>query len=206
MHKNLLLISGALIMGFNTGIAWAKTEVVRVSTQFIEPCSTIEYQNGMHRQYYDDGRTYIEVNCVDGIKDGLLSKYYPTGSLWREENYIRGKLEGKLKEFYKNENLKYEETYEDGQLEGTQYAYFPKGELLSEKNYKNGKIDGLDNTYDIQGNLLDSKMVTVSEFIDEEGMPTKVVIKGKSVKKGRPVSRINQANQIYQPLIKENMD
>lgn len=128
------------------------SEVIR-APQLIEPCTGKGNQNGVHRQYSDDGKLFMETHCAGGRKQGASIQYRPDGSLSREEFYVNGQLDGTVKEYHHNGFVSSERHYKNGKLDGLQRRYWDNGQVASEQVYVNGTASMPATVYDNNGNL-----------------------------------------------------
>ena len=131
--------------------------VIRIP-QTIEPCTGEGNQNGVHRQYFDDGKLFMETHCAGGKKQGASIQYRPDGSLSREEFYVNGQLEDSVKEYSAKGFISSEGHYKNGKLDGAQRRYFENGQVSSEQEYANGAASAPAEVYDNNGNLAQEEM------------------------------------------------
>lgn len=81
-------------------------QIIRIPNGIIEPCTgVLKNQNGIHKQYYQDGSIYIETSCTEGLKQGLTYKYYPNGNIYSEATYLNNQLKGMVKTYDREEKL-----------------------------------------------------------------------------------------------------
>ena len=107
--------------------------------------------NGVLKEYYDNGDIMLEYNFKNGKKDGIQKNWYDNKQISIYYNYDNGKLNGIQKKWYKNGNIKYENNYFNDVLDGISKYWYSNGQLKFVKKYKNGSlIETLEN-YDIDG-------------------------------------------------------
>ncbi len=83
-------------------------------------------------------------NSNDKIKDdGILREYYDNGLLHIEYNFSNGKKNGMQKRWYENNQLEMIYYYKMGKLDGLQKKWHPNGQLRGEWNYSNDKLNGI---------------------------------------------------------------
>ncbi|MBI3618317.1 MAG: toxin-antitoxin system YwqK family antitoxin [Candidatus Omnitrophica bacterium] len=174
---------GTLIFLYYTGAEKARADqpgsgVIR-APQTIEPCAGEGNQDGVHRQYSDDGKLFMETHCAGGRKQGASIQYRPDGSPSREESYVNDQLEGSVKEYYRNGLLNSERHYKNGKLDGAQRRYFENGQVASEQEYANGTASAPAEVYDNNGNLareerFDANSPAVEYFVRSMSSPANV--------------------------------
>ena len=96
--------------------------------------------NGILREWNEDGELYLEFHMKDGIKNGLCKKWYDNGQIQMIYNYIKGKLNGTQKKWYKDGTLRAEWNYVNDILHGVSREWFQNGEMKTLKKYKNGEL------------------------------------------------------------------
>lgn len=89
-------------------------------------------KQGVHKEFYDDGKLKEEKRFKDGVLDGYVKSYDKKGNLTNTEKYTNGKQIKNApelanldvyKEFYEDGTLKYEGGYINGQPVGIHYHY-----------------------------------------------------------------------------------
>ena len=110
------------------------------------------FEDGLLKEYHDNGNIMLEYNFQNGKKNGEQKKWYDNKQLSIKYNYINGNLSGLQKKWYKNGQIKSEINYINNNLDGITKHWYSNGQLKFVKNYKNGSlIETLEN-YDIDGN------------------------------------------------------
>tara|TARA_Y100000031_G_C8030848_1_gene297052 strand:- start:63 stop:557 length:495 start_codon:yes stop_codon:yes gene_type:complete len=119
-------------------------------------------KDGLHTEWYDNGRKEKEGTYKNGKKDGKWTTYYENGQIHFELNYkdyttsydsVRKKLIVHGKRYVINVWSK------DGELlvkdgNGKWTSYYENGEIERERNYKDGKEDGKWTSYYENGHLM----------------------------------------------------
>ena len=96
--------------------------------------------NGILREWYDNGQLYLEFTMTNGIKDGVCKKWYDNGQIQIVYNYIKGKLNGNQKKWFSNGNLRAEWNYLNDQLHGISTEWNADGSIKSKRQYQNGQL------------------------------------------------------------------
>ena len=114
--------------------------VIRVSGVFKNTDSIMGdvKDNGILREWYDNGQLYLEFEMSNGIKHGLCKKWFNGGQIMQNYNYYKGKLHGTQKKWYLNGKLKAEWNYRDDALHGISYEWNDNGSVKSVKEFKDG--------------------------------------------------------------------
>lgn len=160
------------------------------------------------RQYYDNGKLYLELNYSKGKRNGLYKIYYENSSLFEEGNYKDGNLEGMVK-FYFGDGSYLESNYKNGKKEGTERRYGKNGTLELESNYKNDKKEGAERSFRENGTLFeeanykDDIREGISKLFREDGKTIGSEFYYKNGKivglNGKNINFLNlHANQFYQ--------
>ena len=116
--------------------------VLRISGEFknsLKNRGSIE-NNGILREWYDNGQLYLEFEMSNGIKNGLCKKWYNNGEIMQKYSYYRGRLHGNQKKWYLNGNLKAEWNYIDDNLHGVSSEWNENGKIQSVKTFKDGVL------------------------------------------------------------------
>ena len=113
--------------------------ILYISGEFNEKKkSTSSVNNGLLREWHNNGELYIEYNMKNGIKDGLCKKWYNNGQLEIMYYYTSGKLDGIQKKWYSNGAQKGEWNYSNDILHGLSKEWNLSGKLKFTKVYNNG--------------------------------------------------------------------
>ena len=109
-------------------------------------------ENGVHKEYYENGQLKAEMNYKDGKLDGDKKKYYENGQLKTEMTYKDGKLEGAIRKYYISGQVLLETIYEDGKIAGEGKEFYENGKIRYLDTYRNSrKINR--KTFDKKGKL-----------------------------------------------------
>ena len=115
--------------------------ILYISGEFSEKKkSTSSLNNGILREWHDNGELYIEYNMKNGIKDGLCKKWYNNGQLEIIYYYKAGKLEGLQKKWHSNGVQKGEWNYTNDILHGLSKEWNLNGKLKFIKVYSDGVL------------------------------------------------------------------
>ena len=110
-------------------------------------------EDGILKEYYDNGNIKIEYNYKNGKKNGVQKKWYLNNQLSIKYNYSNGKLDGLQKKWYENGKVKSESNYNNDILNGISRYWFSNGQLKYIKLYKDGLLVDTLESYDENGNL-----------------------------------------------------
>ena len=100
-----------------------------------------ESDNGILREYHDNGNLYIEYNYKDGKRHGEQKRWYENGKVEIIYYYNMGKLEGKQSKWHKNGTIKSELIYKNDKLNGISKEWLSSGKLKSKKLYIDGSLE-----------------------------------------------------------------
>ena len=115
--------------------------VFRVSGEYKDTkTSSNRSDNGVLREWYDNGQLYLEFTMKNGIKNGVCKKWYDNGQLQIMYNYNKGKLNGNQKKWFSSGNLRAEWNYLNDDLHGISSEWNDDGSIKSKKQYKYGKL------------------------------------------------------------------
>ena len=104
--------------------------------------------NGVLYCDYGDVGIYVK-----GKQDGLHREWHDNGQLMWEFNYKNDKADGLWRGWYENGQLKNEYNYKDGKEDGLCRGWHENGQLKNEYNYKDGTLID-DRCYDENGNKI----------------------------------------------------
>ena len=118
------------------------TFVVRVSGQFrnSKANSTNIDNDGILREWYDNGQLFLEFNMLNGIKNGICKKWHSNGELMLIYNYNKGRLHGNQKKWYSNGKMRAEWNYINDELHVISSEWYEDGKIKSIKEYKDGEL------------------------------------------------------------------
>ena len=109
--------------------------------------------DGVLREWHENGTLYLEFEMNNGIKDGICKKWYENGSLMMMYNYDNGKLDGIQKKWYRTGNLMAEWSYKNDKQHGLSKEWYLDGNVKNLKKFDNGKLIN-EIKYDEKGNKL----------------------------------------------------
>jgi uncharacterized protein len=127
--------------------------------------------------YYDNGRTWVECEYLNGniegvnksftyqgfpkrtdnyaydLLDGKSYEYYPSGEPMEISTYSNGKLNGEFTNYYPNRQIHYKATYAVNNLNDKLLQYTPTGHLISDIDFSSGQKNGRSFEYFTNGKL-----------------------------------------------------
>lgn len=121
-------------------------------TPILEKTPVVRHE-GIHREYFNDGKLKSEVGYKDGQFNGLCRFYFQNGNLRKQFHYENGVVDGKAYEFYENGEYKFEANYKNGIVDDVIKLFYNNGNLYSFMVYQNGTL--------IQNYLLDPQGRTI---------------------------------------------
>ena len=107
--------------------------------------------DGVMREWYDDGSLYIEFNYNNGKRHGDQKRWHRNGSLDIHYYFTHGKLNGEQRSWYANGNLKSQFFYNDHAKNGLSKEWYDNGQLKIVSTYINGNLEHLLESYTING-------------------------------------------------------
>ena len=96
--------------------------------------------NGILREWHDNGEIYLEYTMRDGIKDGACKKWYDNGKIEILYHYSKGKLHGNQKKWHSNGIQRGDWNYQNDKLHGLSQEWDPNGKIKFTKIYDNGTL------------------------------------------------------------------
>jgi len=96
-------------------------------------------KNGLHQEFFPNGKVSSEVNYRNGLKNGAVKTYYEDGQLKTEITYRQNKKHGDKKIYFPNGKLRLKSSYKNDIAHGLQQAYWINGELRIEQKMAMGK-------------------------------------------------------------------
>ncbi|HEX2866509.1 MAG TPA: TonB family protein [Ignavibacteriales bacterium] len=106
----------------------------------IIPFMHIKAQDGLVRDYYDNGHMKSAIYYANDILHGTARWFYENGVLKEEKNYEMGKLNGWIKTWYENSAPKLELFIKDGKRDGIAKEYYDNGGLKTYMVYVEGVL------------------------------------------------------------------
>lgn len=180
---NAVFLSFSLVLVFViSGIADTQNsdlqnKIINIPLKITKPCAefNLKKENGTYRQFYNDGATFIEVECANNKKHGKSFQYYPNGNVWIQSQYLHGRLEGEYFEYDLNGSVQTERHYKGGKKEGIHKEFYSNGNIKLEENYKNNKLEGVQRTYFLTGDVSSEqkfqqgKLINEAKYYDADG-------------------------------------
>jgi antitoxin component YwqK of YwqJK toxin-antitoxin module len=100
--------------------------------------------DGNYREYYPNGKLFVEGTYKRGRQDGEWTFYFDNGRINRKAFFKAGKPDGSREIFRADGTLRAKRQYSDGKRDGAWFTYDATGKKpLSEEHYANGKEDGV---------------------------------------------------------------
>tara|TARA_B100000959_G_C14963855_1_gene616907 strand:- start:1276 stop:2091 length:816 start_codon:yes stop_codon:yes gene_type:complete len=158
---------------FSAGMDYAEEEQLSVysilglfsSKNITNPTSEGKYINGkkegLHKEYYKNGRLKAERIFINDKLDGISKIYYKSGKskskLMATANFKNSKMEGTATGYYYNGRVRFYENYKNNIKNGYCKYFNEYGGIKKEENYKNGKLDGNRKLYNEDGHISDER-------------------------------------------------
>jgi antitoxin component YwqK of YwqJK toxin-antitoxin module len=118
--------------------------------------SSVPY-SGKYTAYYENGKTKIEMNLTDGLKDGMVQVNFENGELNEIRSYKRNVMDGDWFTYNEKKIKVAEAHYRDGKKDGKWYIWDDNGNLIYELEYTAGEKTGIWKNYDKTGKLLSER-------------------------------------------------
>jgi antitoxin component YwqK of YwqJK toxin-antitoxin module len=116
---------------------------VRVERQIARYSDDHRESDGFYREFYPNGKPFIEGSYREGKQHGEWTYYYDNGQVQRKSTYQNGRLHGQWDRFRANGTLASKHSYDNGRRHGTWQSFDDTGkQLLTEENYSHGKLNG----------------------------------------------------------------
>jgi antitoxin component YwqK of YwqJK toxin-antitoxin module len=112
---------------------------------------------GLYTASFDNGKSRISMNLVDGLKEGEVKVYFENGDLNEIRSYKKNIMDGTWLTFNKNKIKIAEAHYLDGKKDGKWLIWDDNGNLIYELEYTAGEKTGLWKNYDKSGNLINQR-------------------------------------------------
>ena len=110
-------------------------------------CNEINYEDILkskfdseYKEYSNNGKTIIQGNYVNGLKDGKWNYFSESGNLTSEEVYEKGILNGMYARYYDNNKLYEKGNMTNGKKNGDWVYKYYDGALKSIYNYKDSLV------------------------------------------------------------------
>lgn len=85
---------------------------------------------------YPNGKTKMEGNIENGLREGKWISWYENGMIWSETNFDKGVKNGPTTSYYPDGNKRYEGQYKNGKEFGKWIYYDKSGKVNSEKKFE----------------------------------------------------------------------
>ena len=115
--------------------------ITGVFNSFDEVTDTFDSDDGILREYFNNGNLYIEYNYVDGKREGEQKRWFENGKIEIIYYFSNGKLHGEQKKWYNNGQIKSITQYKNDKLNGISKEWFLTGKLKSKKVFINGDLE-----------------------------------------------------------------
>ena len=100
--------------------------------------------DGKYREYYPDGKPFVEGQFKEGRQTGDWTYYFENGQVNRKATYVDGKPNGSWEVHRDDGTLSAKRGFKDGVRDGEWITYDSTGKQpLAEEHYTNGKEDGV---------------------------------------------------------------
>ncbi len=103
----------------------------------VSPITQGDQQNGLYREYHENGKLALIGYFKDGKKEGLFEWYEENGMPIERGEYKNGKLHGRFAKYYQDGSIMMQATYKDGKLDGEFEFHDDFSDTYAV--YKNGK-------------------------------------------------------------------
>jgi antitoxin component YwqK of YwqJK toxin-antitoxin module len=118
--------------------------------------SSVPY-TGKYTSHFENGKTKIEMNLIDGLKDGVVKVYFEDGELNEIRSYKRNVMNGDWFTYNENKIKVAEAHYLNGKKDGKWFIWDENGKLIYELEYTMGEKTGIWKNYDKTGKLLSER-------------------------------------------------
>jgi len=140
IHKALLLITANLLCFFSCESSLEEKIVSRYPSGIaskVELFADTDSGKVLVKEirFFPNGEKDTEGEIKDGKKDGKWKQWYNNGKLWIEEQYSEGIKNGTFIVYYPNGEKNYAGEYKYGMPTGTWKFWNEKGEILKETSY-----------------------------------------------------------------------
>ncbi|MBL8013637.1 MAG: hypothetical protein JNN05_07290 [Candidatus Omnitrophica bacterium] len=141
---NMILL---LVMLFVTPVLYAQepgptvtrlNRPVSSATALASPTHADPITDGVHTEYYEEGKIQSKVEYQGGQRHGLTQNFDYNGVLREEISYVNGVEHGDQKQYGKNGQLESQWSNRNGKRDGVYRGYFSDGRLAEERNFKDG--------------------------------------------------------------------
>jgi antitoxin component YwqK of YwqJK toxin-antitoxin module len=100
--------------------------------------------DGPYREFYPDGKVFVEGQFVRGRREGQWSFWYDNGQINRKATYKQGQPDGSWEVFRADGTLSAKRSFKNGARHGEWLTYDDTGkQKLAEEHYVDAKPDGV---------------------------------------------------------------
>ncbi len=97
---------------------------------------------GTINEYYDNGKTKMEMFVLKGLKHGSFNQFHTNGNLQTQSNFIKGEIHGKFTSYFESGNEQIVTFYRYNNRNGSYEEFHENGKLKICGNYYKGKRIG----------------------------------------------------------------
>ncbi len=136
--------------------------------------------NSKYKFVYKNGKTEVETDYLDGLKDGAQKAFYPSGKLKREGNYINNNREGIWKYYNEIGMITKIACYKNDEPDSTLTTYHDNGKLKTIVKYEDGLITDTARYYNPLGEFMfaiiyDPYGITGYQYESSTGMKNEII-------------------------------
>lgn len=95
-------------------------------------------ENGLFKEYHENGQLKIKTTYKDEKEDGPFERYCENGQLMIKTTHKDGEWDGPYEDYYENGQLRIKTTFQNGERDGPFEWYFKNGQLKEKGIYSNG--------------------------------------------------------------------
>ncbi len=92
--------------------------------------NSLNPKDGIHKEYYVNGKLKLETEYKDGKYNGIYKTYYESGSLKFDGNVKNGVYHGMGKKYYENGQISFIGNFKEGANDGLYKFFHESGELM----------------------------------------------------------------------------
>jgi antitoxin component YwqK of YwqJK toxin-antitoxin module len=152
---------------------------IRVERQVAKFSDEHFESDGFYREFYPDGKPFIDGQFVRGRQDGQWTYWYDNGQTNRKVSFRNGQLHGAWEIYQRNGSLLATREYDNGLRHGQWVTYDQTGQQpLREEHYDKGTSEGVWKTWYPNGKL--QREVTIKGGV-RHGVATEWADDGKKV-------------------------
>lgn len=114
-------------------------------------------QNGLHEEFFTNGKVAVSGHYADGVKSGEWTYYYKSGGVKARGLFVADQMHAEWKWLHEDGTLMQTGPFDHGVRTGTWRRYHPNGQIADEGAYVCEKKSGDWKTYDEKGQLIKTK-------------------------------------------------